>query len=70
MTLKASFRLPADNWDDFNCLSHEFISGQLNKHPSRMWKAQQDNFYCFELTDKRIFTVIVWLLRVASRATV
>ena len=46
MTLKASFRLPADNWDDFNCLS-QFISGQLNKHPSRMWKVQQDNFLLF-----------------------
>ena len=60
MTLKPSFRLPADKWDDFNCLSR-FISGQLNKHPSRMWKVQQDNFLLFRTgTDKRIFTVIVW----------
>ena len=51
MTLKASFRLPADNWDDFNCLS-QFISGQLNKHPSRMWKVQQDNFLLFR-TDRQ-----------------
>ena len=62
MTLKPSF-LPSSGtykWDDSDCLSQDLFLVKLNKHPSRMWKVQQDNFLLFELTlDKRIFTVVI-----------